>query len=524
MGSTITSEDQNPQTAPEFTGSIEARTEELVYDIVFDTETVYWGIKGSDGLARLEGDEKRRVTCGVVMVVTDRRVVFVAETTNGGDVDAGSLGYGELASVEVDGEGTLVFTTTDGVEWRFPLPTSETDTVDAALRHLRWVGELRSRLIACKNDVDLTAGEIREHARAREWDLATDEYGSVRETLDRLVGAVQWTDPVPDDVLAPELTDMERTLERALARTFVARARSTLELGRQLVETRHYDGAATELSAAREHHGRAVERAEAVERADSFRFGEQRELRNDIEAVGDRLSETVAELTRAARDANRRADEADDPSGAVDHLESALRLYAAVLDAGAGGRDEPDADDREELRDERASVATRLITRHSERASTAWSDGVEKREDDPKAALRAYENAIAHQERAEELASDFQPEAVAELETRREQMESTVQSIRGTAGADDSPASDREDAGDGESDRGLTDIDSHQRITLETTVEGDGADLTPAIRPNSESDHSARETPGQQEAEGDADDEDLSELTRAILQSDPNRE
>lgn len=531
--------------APDSDVSSEAQSEDLVRDIINDNEVLHGVFTGPDGLTRIEGGKTHSVTCTIRVVVTEQRVLFVADSPGGG-VEAGSLAYGHLASAGIDDE-TLVFTKTDGTRFELDLPDSPSETVEAAKRHLAWLGQVRSQIIACQNDLDLTVGEIHDHAAAREWALASGEYESFRETLDQLVVAVQLTDPVPDDELAPELTEMEQTIERARAQTFLERARSELELGRQLVDNDNYDQAWSVLASAMEYHDRAAKRANAIEPPEAFRFGEQRELQEDIEQVGDEIDSIAVEPIERAERARQNAREADDP--AVEPLETALGLYGSVLEMewGTNGRYFPG--DREEIRAERETVADQLIGHHRELAREAWDAGSELRDDGKvKRALEECETALSHQERARDLATIVRSDTAEAIENRRHEMEQTIKTIRDTAEADSTtgtdPSADGDDATTGETDPSndeeesdeLTDIDTHQEITLDATVEDESSDTRldvkhqtpPGTGSNSQDENPLAGIPSSEGAdagnEESTEDEDLTDLTKAIIQSDPAQE
>lgn len=435
-----------------------------------------------DGLTRLSGEEERHVAFTVVMVVTDERILFV-----GGDAperglgqDAGSLAYDDLAAVGVEGGEPAVLTLSmaNGVRWEFPLPDADPAVVDAVVRHLQWIGELRSRIVACWNDLELATGEIRDNAEAMNWEEAEAIYDEHRETLDQLICAVQWTEPIEDHVVAPELTDMERTLERAYARLYIERAQSQLELGQQLVENEDYDQARKVLQTAQEYYERADERADAVERGDAFRFGEQRELRDELDRLEWEIEAVAAEPIRQAHEAKIMATNATDLERTVEHWETAFRRYGNVLQLD-GGDDRNFAGDPEEVRTEMRDAADRLINGYRELAREKWNEGVTlERNGAVKSALRTCTDAQDHVERAAELAREFRPEEVQAIEQRYEAMAQVLREMRETATVDrqqeretDTPAGVETGPPQGGSED-LSELDSHQEITFEATVEG----------------------------------------------------
>jgi tetratricopeptide (TPR) repeat protein len=479
-GSAITDFDQKPDRSARNGGKRDSPGEELDYSIIDDTETVHGTVTNHAGLTRIGDEIERTVDCPVEMAVTDRRILFAEAGSDEAAADAGALPYGKVAAIDVAGTGDerLVISMESGDRWEFPLPESDAPAVDEAVRHLRWVGEVRRRIVACRNDLELEAGRIREAADRMDWDDARDRYGAVRERLDRLIGAVQWTTPIDDDVLAPELTEMERTIEGAYAHLHIERAESQLALGTQLVDSESYDRARTVLGTAQDHADRARQRADAVERGDAFRFGEQRQLREELDRLRWEIEAVSAEPLLQAHEAKIRAETTDDPAEAIDHWEAAFRRYGNVLALEWGDEDRHFVGDHDEIREEMARAAGHLVDHHRELASAKWDRGVAREEaGEIKAAIRTCDEATDHLDRARELAAEFQPAAVDGIEDRLDRMTYAVATMRETA---DVPDSDDERAPDPPEPpmaepegaaEALRAIDTHHEITLETTLE-----------------------------------------------------
>jgi len=543
MGSAITDSRQNPSRMPVLGGVEQERIERSVGNIISENERVTHALRVPEGTIRVDDGSENRISCAVVAVATERRLLFLADVEGVGDVDAGSLRYGDVATVEVGPDGDIVIGSTRGPRWELPAPSFDSAARRAVCAHLRWIGEVRSRLVACRNDIRIAAGEIRDHAAAMGWDRASKRYESLRGTLDGLITAVQWTAPIPDAELAPELTGMERTLERACARVAIERAHSKLELAQQLAETGDYDRAPQVLSSVRSEFERAASRTEAIERGDSFRFGEQRELREELDRLAWEMEAVVADPIREAHEARARADDATGTEAVVGHLETALRWFGGVLDLDLGEDDEYLAGDRAELRGEREAVAAELVDCHRELARDARAEGVEREDDGrTKAALEQYTAASAHLERARELATEVRPDSVEGIQRRRREIEQFVESLRetgpekdtdgsgrdGVQSAVDEVASDDADSSegaDGESggdqsliERKVEAIDTHQEIRLHGTLtDGDAGD--PTADPSEDG-----TDPDDAESPEDDPEESLVELTRSILQSDPTEE
>lgn len=492
LGSAIGFDDQNPQSS---SGSGRAEgtfADEVLSVITDDNERVRAAFKTPGGLTRVGSDNQRHIATTAAMVVTDRRVLFMTDLS--GDLDPESdvsaVTYADVGAVSVvgDDQDILSISTAGGERWKFPLPETDPDTVGAVVRHLRWVGELRSRLLAAKNDIELAAGEIRDHAAAMNWEDAEATYEEMRQRIDRLIMGAQWTEPIDDDVIAPELTTLERKLEYAYARLFVERAHSQLELGTQLVENEDYDQGQTALQAAREHYERAADRADAVERGDAFRFGEQRELQEELDRLRWEIEAVAAEPIRQAHEARILGTNADDPAVAVDHWEAAFRRYGTVLSLEWGDDGCYFPGDPGEIQADMAAVGDRLVECHRELARDRWDQGIQAEQDgNVKEAIRTCTDAVDHLERARELATEFRPEDADDIGDRHQRMQQAVEAMRETAPverpderpettpAGDDPVTDDSEAETGAEDD-LLDIDTHQEITLDMSIEEQAAD------------------------------------------------
>lgn len=392
--------------------------------ITFENETVRAAAVGRDGLHRLSADEERHVEITVVMVVTDRRVVFVAADALGDDPDAGagSIAYADLAGVDLEA-GVLTFATTDDLSWRFSLPDGTDGAAAAIGADLRWIGRVRNRLLATRNDVELAAGTIRVHADGREWERGTSTYRETRSALDELVGMVQRTTPIPDGVLAPELNRLERTLECAYAELLIERANSRLTLGQQCLSNGDVEQAAGVLEEAVADHRAAQQHADSVQRGDAFQFGEQRELDERMERLEWEMQAVAAEPLRQAQEAKMLARSTSDPDRTVEHWQRAVDRFGAVLALEWGPDDRYLAEDPDAVREELVDAAGQLLAVHQTLARTEWDAGVEHHEaGEPKPAIRHLTAAIDHLERAHELAEEYRPDAADELRRRLESM------------------------------------------------------------------------------------------------------
>ncbi len=486
-GSAITHTEDNPQWASDSEGARGALPDEMLDNIISDNERVRAAFTSPEGLTRISGAEERHVSFTVVMVVTDRRILFVAgeSATEELGPDAGTLAYDDLAAVAIEGADPAVLTLSmaDGVRWEFPLPDVEPEVVGAVVRHLRWIGEVRSRLVACRNDIEMAVGEIHECIDGMEWEAGVDIYEAQREHLDQLICAVQWTEPIDDEVIAPELTRMERRLERSYARLFIERAKSQLELGQQLVENEDYNQARKVLQSVQDHYESARDRADTVERGDAFRFGEQRELRDELDRLEWEIEAVAAEPIRRAHEAKIQAKSERDLAVAIKHWETAFRRYSSVLTLEWGEDDQRFAGDPEDLREEMEAAADSLIEGYCDLAREKWDEGVTlERNDATKSALRACSTARDRLDRALELADEFDPQQGQVIEQRREKMEEALREMRETATVDRTSSDTETDEADETESTSpsraeeLEEMDTHQEITFDATVDEGAVD------------------------------------------------
>lgn len=499
MGSDIVSAGHNNDTEREFPIAGDVDLSGIAGGIVDRNERVLGGFVGSDGIVYEEADTRRRVSEPILLVATGDRVVFATDRRR--DADVGSLAYAELASVCVEG-GAVVLVALDGTRCTVPLP-AETPGVDAVVNHLRWVGNLRSDLVACRNDVGLVVGEIRDRASAMEWEAAEREYTRIRRRLDRLVVRLLVTGPVRDDALAPELDQLERRLELACARLFVERAASRLELAEQLVGAGEFDRVGSVLGDARQYYREATSHAAAIERGDGFRFGEQRELREALDGVDERIESVLAEPLDRAAEQRRLAAEAETRADGVAHLETALERYRDVVTNRAGERP---GDARAEL----AAVARELVEEHRALARAGPASGGDHgsgTEDGGERATRRLTERSEHLERAAELAVEFDCDTADDLAVQARDSERILATMRTRV----HPTRPSTESGEsGSEDRSGSPDGSEPPSTRELAVGTPAEEGATGV--------------GTDHAGGAGTEENLEELTEEILQSDPGPE
>jgi len=422
-------------------------------DITTEGERVHATVRSPSGMTRIEGTDERHVGLDVVMVVTDRRLLFVADTaaSDGSAGDAGSIEYADVADVVVtggtgsDGEQGLEIIEVEDVAWEFPLPET-TETVDGTRRHLVWLGEVRRRLVDLAGEVERAADEMAVLAEAKDWEGAEAVYGETRRAVDRVADAVFATDPVPDHHLAPELTDIERDLENGYVALYIDRATAHLTLCQHLIETGDLDQTRNVLARAKAQHRTARQHAESLQRGDAFMFGEQRELDQDLDRVGWEIEAVSAEPIRQAHEEKILATRTGDPVEELEHWERALSRYVNVLALEADAEEQHFAGDREEVREEMGAAADELVSLHRFLARSRWNQAVLRHEEGAfETALARYAEAQDHLSRAHELAEQFDQEAAATLATELENVVDSLTRVRDTAGLDQPDAYDDDD-------------------------------------------------------------------------------
>jgi tetratricopeptide (TPR) repeat protein len=387
----------------------------------------------ADGVVRTNNERENLGSPGVV-VVTNARVLFVIpDRSRELNLREWSVHYSEIADVSIDrgGQDRVEIRTCDGVEWHCTLSNTDPEVLDAVARHLRWVDYVRGRVLTLETRVEKAADKICGYADSMDWDAAQESYQDVRRSLDNLISAVQITTPMANDTMAPELTDIERTLEEANVRLYIERASSQLELGRYLVEHEDYNRAADVLERARQLHLRAEGQSDAVKRADAFAFGRQRELTEDLERFEWELKTVAAEPVRQANEATVTAEETDDPDTAVEYWETAIRRYDNILDLDWWRDTQEAAEEISDVCTERNQAVGSLIETHTEVASERWCEGVQNQDrGDTTGAIEQFEEAVTHLERAHKLAEEFDYNDDDDIGSKLTEMRRTVESLR----------------------------------------------------------------------------------------------
>jgi hypothetical protein len=386
--------------------------------IIDDNEGVALALTSDKGLVRTDGSRENEVDIPVGMVVTDRRIIFAAIRSDGSA--AGEITYDELAGIDREGR-TLVMTATDGTSWRFPLTHPDRPPVQIAIRHLCWIGEVRTQVVQLSNDIELAVGRIGSLSNDLDWETAIETYRETREALDALITTVDLTNVLRERVLAPELGEMSRKLETACTRLFISRAESQLELTSQLIGYEDFDQARSAFQEAQRYYRRAQWHSDEIQRADSFQFGEQRELQHELDELQWDIETVAAEPLQQANLSKVEAKSAETLEEKIEHWEGTLSQYRGVVELAEG--DSNFVSDVESAKAELQETKQELIELHERAARTLWNDG-SALEDDGKvvSALKTCSTALDHLERAHDLAKNVDTTRAAELEGQLKSM------------------------------------------------------------------------------------------------------
>lgn len=339
-------------------------------------------------------------------ILTDQRLVFLNPA--GDKSVCSSLEYGDIADLNGDAESgpVVAATTTEDVTWRFALPTANPQVVDAVARHLRWVGEVRRRVRAFADEMDSIARDIRDAAQAGNWEEATDRYERARNRLDHLTCAVQFTEPIDDQVLAPELSVLERKLEGAHVRLFVERAKADLETANALIAEEDYDRAMSVLSRARNLARLAGDQRDAVKRSDAFQFGTQRELEDAIQRLEWTVDTVAAEPLRLAVDARIRAQQAESRQLALEHWEAAFVRFGKLQRLELA--ETPMVDERAKIEAGREIAGEQLSRLYETLGREKWIEAAQADLNSHSvAAVEAYERAEEYLTGAAAMAKEY---------------------------------------------------------------------------------------------------------------------
>lgn len=358
-------------------------------------------------------------------------MLFIAPD-EAGELEEWTVRFDNLAAVTIeDGDPTHIdVQTQDGIEWQATIPESDPEVLDSLTKHLRWIGNIRERIIEMEDRVEEAGDDIRDEAWEMNWEDARERYRETRNELDDLILDVHLTKPMYNHELAPELTDIERELEEANVRIYLEKATSKLELGEYLVEHENYDRAADVLTEALRYHREASGQSDAVQRADAFAFGRQRELNDEIERLGWELESMAAEPVRQAQEAVVRAEETDDATAAVEYWETAYRRFTEMIDIGWWENLREISDELEGLDQDRQKALDTLLVMHSNLAYEGANEAVSEYEDgDSSEALEQCNSAIEHLERAHELASKFERSEAADFEAQLTNLDSIHEDI-----------------------------------------------------------------------------------------------
>ena len=366
---------------------------------------------GDSGTERVDGDQQLSIPLPEIQSVT-------AES---GRRDA------TLTVEQSDGHTVAVHTAGSGLE----TVAEYVETAATAWRHVETTvdGVTRALVTALDRRDGGAYDDALDGAQA-----AADQLEDARQT------AREFADEWPGTAMLERVRSVERRCENTEATVRVGRARQFADRGErhwreEEFEEAHdaYDRGMAEYDAARALPASAVEDADRIE-------AEARRLERTIERL-------EAAPLQAAIEADRAADDAEDPVAAADHLETAMDRYrrAMAVDEDAERRRfDGDPQDIEQ----RLSDVIESVTAERRKAGTdakqagEWYVGTEEYD----LAVEEFETAREQFGRAIEVASEHYPDAVDHLEADLATVEESLERVRAERdGEDREPAATEPD-------------------------------------------------------------------------------
>ncbi len=371
-----------------------------------DGEHLEYQLVSGGTLTHEQGDtthEKGGDDGGLLLAVTDRKLVFVLDTPSG--IETADVPYTDLKDIEVDsgilsttlsvtvwGRGTFSFQPTDG--------EMATRAADFATRGSNaW-----QRVVAALQDARQHISMIPGHVADGDMDAARDARRSARENL---TTAKQRRDETPQPFQS-SLAERHERVQRELAEHWMdARA----DQGEQLLDavadrlddsgSLEYDEAYRMLARAREHLEAAL--VLAIEEG----FSRAGEIQSSLSALDEQLEILEARPLRLAEHARERAQATDSPEAAISAWEEALDHYRDALDA-AWGTDADFDGDADALRLQIEWVVAVIVRLRRAVAAGLEDDGDEDAmSGNPDQARDRYDTAVDQLVRARRLAVQY---------------------------------------------------------------------------------------------------------------------
>ncbi|MEF8821503.1 MAG: hypothetical protein V5A52_04435 [Halovenus sp.] len=396
-----------------------------------DGETPFFVFGSSKrGVTRTRDGTTDRVDPGSgyrsITAVTDRRIQFVVGDARETDDWAKDVHLADVESVSVESglmRERLSITGADGTTWSVHLRDVDAERVETFIEAVSWVWIQVERLL---DDARKRLVDASQHEKSREYEQAKDALSTVRKTLDE-------GDALTDDLAAEAGSGIRERIEQVERRYRETKRRIHTSRGTHLVDEAERYWRDDEFERAYEQFVQARSEYGDVLDIRGLRPDKTDAMRKRIKRVDENLQHlSRAPLDRANQE-RKQALTADDPREALDHWESAHRLYRRVIELDWGRdqkRFEGDVDvirDRVvESVDEILSVRRTIADVHRDRSRQLLADG---KSDE---ARRAYAEAMDALKAAVQLAREFDPDAVGDLRDRLDELDARIQDATST--------------------------------------------------------------------------------------------
>jgi len=379
---------------------------------------------GKRGITRERSGETERVVPGsgyrAITAITDRRVQFVVGGgREDGDWDQ-SVRLSDIDRVTVDSgliREQLTIDANDGSTYHVYLRDIDTERVVSFLEEVSWAWIEVEELLddARKHLVDASQSE-----KSHEYDAAKDAIARARQTLDKAAGETDNLTSEASSGIHDRIDHVERRYRETKRRVHASRATHLVDEAERQWRADQFERAYEQFRAAREEYCTILDiYGLDPDKADA--------MRERIAHVDGNLEHLSKAPLRSANQACSRARDASTPEDKLEHWKDALERYRCVIELDWGHEQKRFEGDLDLVRDRVVGVVEEILATRRE----LTDDRVERAEqlleaNDYTSARTAYVEAMDHLEAATNLAREFDPEAVPELQDRLETLDERI--------------------------------------------------------------------------------------------------
>jgi tetratricopeptide (TPR) repeat protein len=395
---------------------------------------------GKRGLTRDRDDETERVVPDsgyrAITAITDRRIQFVV---GGGRADgdwAESVRLSDIDRVSVDTgliRKQLSIDVSDGTTYRVYLKDVDTDRVVSFLEDVSWAWITVEELL---DDARKSLVDASQHEKARAYDEAKAAITRARQILDEAADTTADLSSEASSGIHARIDQVEGRYRETKRRVHASRATHLVDEAERYWRDDEFERAYEQFSTAREEYCAILDiYGLDPDKADA--------MRDRIEHVDGNLDHLLTAPLRRANQAVKRASEATEAAEALAYWKTALELYRRVIELDWGREEKRFDGDIDLVRDRVVGVVDEILTARREVTDSRVERAEQLlAEDDYSAARLAFAEAMDHLEAAIELAREFDPDAVPDLEDRLSTLEDRVRNATRTV----SEATEMDDA------------------------------------------------------------------------------